>query len=255
MPLKLALEMIIMKKIAVLLPTYNERDNVCLLIDAVFRNLSHSAYDLHILVVDDNSPDGTGYLVKDITKVNDHVHLLSRSGKFGIGSAYTDGLKWCRSDLSPDVIVQMDADFSHDPQYLSNLVEGILEGYDVVLGSRYIRGGGSVSWPWHRKLMSRVANLMVRLTLGIKKKDATSGFRALSKRAVNSLLDFTLSSKSYSFQIESLFLYYKLRLSIEEVPIFFLGRKKGRTKLSIPDIIGFVYLLIRMRAMGFEKSK
>lgn len=245
--------MIVMTRIALLIPTYNERDNIPLLIDEVFRNLSHGAYDPHIIVIDDNSPDGTGYLVKDIAKVNDHVHLLSRSGKYGLGSAYTDGLKWSRSNLSPDIFVQMDADFSHPPRYLPNLVKGILKGHDVILGSRYVKGGGSVSWPWHRRLISRVANLMVKLMLGIKEKDTTSGFRTLSKRAVDSLLNFTLSSKSYSYQIESLFLYSKLGLLIKEVPIFFFGRKKGRTKLSIPDIIGFVYLLIHMRAMSFNK--
>jgi len=255
MPLKLALKMMVMTKIAILIPTYNERDNITPLIDEVFRNLFHSAYDQHIIVIDDSSPDGTGYLVKDIAKNNDHVHLLSRAGKYGLGSAYKDGLKWSLSNLSPDIFVQMDADFSHPPQYLPNLVKGILEGYDVVLGSRYIRGGGSVSWHWHRKIVSRVANLMVRFILGVKEKDATSGFRALSKRAVNSLLNFTLSSKSYSYQIESLFLYSKLGLSIKEAPIFFFGRKKGRTKLSISDIVGFAYLIIRLRAVGFKKSE
>ncbi|MCP8320147.1 MAG: polyprenol monophosphomannose synthase [archaeon] len=241
-----------MARIAVLIPTYNERDNISLLIDEVFKNLSYEDYDSHIIVIDDSSPDGTGYLVKNIAEVNDHVHLISRAGKYGLGSAYMDGLRWSCSNLSPDIFIQMDADFSHPPYHLPNLVRGILEGYDVIIGSRYVEGGGSTSWSWHRKLISKVANLMVRLILRIKEKDATSGFRALSKKAVNSLLNFTLSSKGYSYQIESLFLYSKLGLSIKEVPILFLGRKKGRTKLSISDIMSFVYLLIRLKAIRFR---
>ncbi|MCP8315961.1 MAG: glycosyltransferase, partial [archaeon] len=118
-----------MARIAVLIPTYNERDNISLLIDEVFRNLSHEDHDSHIIVIDDSSPDGTGYLVKNIAEVNDHVHLLSRAGKYGLGSAYMDGLRWSCSNLSPDIFIQMDADFSHPPYHLPNLVRGILEGY------------------------------------------------------------------------------------------------------------------------------
>ncbi len=241
-----------MARIAVLIPTYNERDNIPLLMDEVFRILSYADYDSHIIVIDDNSPDGTGYLVKNIAEVNDHVHLLSRAGKYGLGSAYMDGLRWSYSNLSPDIFIQMDADFSHSPYNLPNLVKGILEGYDVIIGSRYVKSGGSTSWSWHRKLISKVANLIVHLMLRIKEKDATSGFRALSKKAVNSLLNFTLSSKGYSYQIESLFLYSNLGLSIKEFPILFFGRKKGRTKLSIPDIMSFVYLLIRLKTIRFK---
>ncbi|MGQ9469857.1 MAG: polyprenol monophosphomannose synthase [Nitrososphaerales archaeon] len=244
-----------MARIAILIPTYNERDNIPTLIDEVFRNLSYADHDSHIIVIDDRSPDGTGYLVMKMAEINDHVHLISRAGKYGLGSAYVDGLKWSRSNLSPDIFIQMDADFSHPSYYLPNLVKGILDGYDVVIGSRYVKDGGSISWSWHRKLISRVANLMVRLILRIKEKDATSGFRALNKRAANSLLNFTLSSKGYSYQIESLFLYSKLGLSIKEVPILFFERRKGRTKLSIKEIISFAYFLIRLKTIRFKRPK
>ncbi|MEM3383427.1 MAG: polyprenol monophosphomannose synthase [Nitrososphaerales archaeon] len=244
-----------MVRIAVFLPTYNERDNISLIIEEVFKNLSLTHYDLHVIVIDDSSPDGTGYLVMEIAEVNDHVHLLSRVGKQGLGSAYVDGFKWSLSNLSPDIFIQMDADFSHSPHYLSNFVGGILDGYDVIIGSRYVKGGGATSWSLHRKIISRGANLLVRLLFRIKEKDATSGFRALSKKAVNYLLKFDLSSKGYSYQIESLLLFSKLGLPIKEIPIIFFGRKKGKAKLSILEILRFAFLLIRLRFIKFNKLK
>lgn len=247
--------MVAMARIAILVPTYNERDNISLLIEEVFKNLSHTHHDLHIVVIDDSSPDGTGKLVMKIAEVNNRVHLLSRIGKHGLGSAYIDGFRWSLSNLSPDIFIQMDADLSHPPHYLSNFIEGILEGYDVIIGSRYVKGGGSKSWSWHRKIISKGANLLVRLIFRIKERDATSGFRALNKKAVNYLLKFTLSSKGYSYQIESLLLYSKLGLSIKEVPIIFIGRKKGMAKLSISEILRFAFLLIRLRIIRFNKSK
>lgn len=247
--------MVALTRIAILVPTYNERDNISLLLGEVFKNLSNRNHDPHIVVIDDSSPDGTGDLVKKIAEANDHVHLLSRAGKLGLGSAYIDGFRWSLSNLSPDIFIQMDADLSHSPSYLPNLAEGVLEGYDVIIGSRYVKGGGSTSWSWHRRIISYGANLLVRLMLGIKEEDATSGFRALSKRAVKFLLKFTLSSRGYSYQIESLFLYSELGLPIKEVPIIFRGRKKGRAKLSISEILSFIFLLIRLRTIKFRFSK
>ncbi|MEM3436910.1 MAG: polyprenol monophosphomannose synthase [Nitrososphaerales archaeon] len=247
--------MVAMARIAILIPTYNERDNIPLLIEEAFKNLSHNHHDLHIIIIDDSSPDGTGDLVMKIAEVNKNVHLLSRAGKYGLGSAYIDGFRWSLSNLSPDVFIQMDADLSHPPYYLSNFVEEILKGYDVIIGSRYVKGGGSTSWSWYRKIISKGANLFVHLIFRIKEKDATSGFRALSRKAVNYLLNFTLSSKGYSYQIESLLLCSKLGLLIKEVPIIFFGRKKGRAKLSILEILRFAFSLIRLRAVRFNKSK
>ncbi|MCP8304291.1 MAG: polyprenol monophosphomannose synthase [archaeon] len=244
-----------MARIAVLIPTYNERDNISLLIDKVFNNFSDGTHDVHIVVIDDNSSDGTGYIVAKIAEVNDHVHLLSRPGKYGLGSAYMDGLRWSDSNLSPDVFVQMDADLSHPPHYLPTLVKEALEGHDVTIGSRYVEGGGSVSWSWYRRVISRGANSIARLMLRIREKDATSGFRTLSRRAVHALLDFDLSSKGYAYQIESLFLYSTLGLSIKEVPILFFERRKGETKLSILEILNFVYLLMFMSLTRFKALK
>jgi dolichol-phosphate mannosyltransferase len=244
-----------MAKIAILIPTYNEVDNISLLIDEIFKYLSPTGHDVHVVVIDDSSPDGTGDLVMKMAEVNDHIHLLSRAEKHGLGSAYIDGFRWSLSNLSSEIFVQMDADLSHPPYYLPIFVKSILEGYDVIIGSRYVKGGGSMSWSWHRKIISKGANLLVNLIFRIRENDATSGFRALSRRAVNHLLNSTLSSKGYSYQIESLLLYSKLGLLIKEVPIVFLGRKKGRAKLSISEIISFALLLIRLRVIKFKKSK
>ncbi|NWG09546.1 MAG: polyprenol monophosphomannose synthase [Nitrososphaerales archaeon] len=240
-----------MARIAILIPTYNERDNIPILIDDIFKILSNG-HDVHIVVIDDNSPDGTAQVVKKVSEHKNNVHLLSRPGKYGIGSAYIDGLIWSGSNLSPDVFVQMDADLSHPSYYLPELVKNILEGYDVVIGSRYVEGGGSVSWSWRRKMISKGANLITRLLLRIREKDATSGFRALSIRAVHKLLGFNLSSKGYAYQIESLFLYSKLKLPIKEVPILFFERRKGMTKLSISEITSFALLIIRMSMTRFR---
>ncbi|MCP8311186.1 MAG: polyprenol monophosphomannose synthase [Candidatus Methylarchaceae archaeon HK01M] len=244
-----------MARIAVLIPTYNERDNISLLIDEVFNNFSDGTHDVYIVVIDDNSSDGTGQIVAKITEVNDHVHLLSRPGKYGLGSAYIDGFRWSDSNLSPDVFVQMDADLSHPPYYLPTLIKKALEGYDVIIGSRYVEGGASVSWSWYRKVISRGANSIARLMLRIKEKDATSGFRTLSRRAVHALFDFDLSSKGYSYQIESLFLYSSFKLSIKEVPILFFEREKGETKLSILEILNFAYMLMLMSLTRFKVLK
>ncbi|MCP8323682.1 MAG: polyprenol monophosphomannose synthase [Candidatus Methylarchaceae archaeon HK02M2] len=241
-----------MARISVLIPTYNERDNISTLIDEIFNYISRFPYDVHIVVIDDNSSDGTGQIVAKIAKNNDQVHLLSRPGKYGLGSAYIHGFRWSESNLSPHIFVQMDADFSHPPRYLTTLIKNALSGYDVVIGSRYIEGGGSVSWSLHRKIISMCANSITRLMVKIREKDATSGFRALSRRAVHTLLNFDLNSKGYAYQIESLFLYSRLGLSIKEIPILFFERRKGATKLSILDILNFIYLVL---IMNVSKSK
>lgn len=231
-------------RVVVLIPTYNERENILHALEDVMKGLV--GYDGHVVVVDDGSPDGTGHMVEGMAKEHPQIYLISRPGRMGLGSAYVDGMRWAFSSLSPDVFVQMDADLSHPPQTLPTLIQKVLMGCDVVLGSRYVDGGEARGWPWYRRRVSWGANLMVHLLLHVQVKDATSGFRALNRRATKALLAHPLSSRGYAYQIESLLLYLDHGLVVKEVPIIFTERRRGRTKLSFSEIVRFAFTILRM---------
>jgi dolichol-phosphate mannosyltransferase len=237
-----------MNRITVLIPTYNERENIPVLTEEIFYTVGKYNYELHILFIDDKSPDGTAEEVKRIGEENRNVHLLSRSGKLGIGSAYLDGFRWATEHFLPDVFIQMDADLSHPPSALPLLVESVLGGNDVALGSRYIESGGSTNWGWHRKIISKGANWLVRNVLGIKGiNDLTTGYRALNKKAVETILNADLSNEGYAYQVESLLSLSRIGYTIKEIPIVFKGRVKGKTKLSITEILRFAWTVFKTR--------
>jgi dolichol-phosphate mannosyltransferase len=208
-----------------------------------------------VLIVDDNSPDGTAHAVEEIRKSDERVHLLKRPGKMGLGSAYVDGFNWALSNLSFDILVQMDADFSHPPQDAVRLIAAIEEGSDVALASRYVEGGGSSHWPWHRRLISKSANFLAQLLLGISVRDMTGGFRAMKKQAVDGLMSYNLNSKGYSYQVECLVIFEKLGLKIVEVPFTFESRRAGKAKLSLHEILQFAGSLIRMSILGVSQKE
>ena len=185
----------------VVIPTYNELNNITKLIPEIRRILTDSGRGYHILIVDDNSPDGTAKVVEEIQRIDKQVHLLKRPGKMGLGSAYVEGFTWALSNLRFDALVQMDADFSHPPQDIVRLVAAVEEGSDVALASRYVEGGGSSRWPWHRRLISKGANFLAHLLLGISVRDMTTGFRAMNRRAVEGLMSYSLNSRGYSYQV------------------------------------------------------
>jgi dolichol-phosphate mannosyltransferase len=210
----------------VVIPTYNEAPNVLRVIDAV----RAAAPDCHVLVVDDSSPDGTGALVVAHLDFGNHVHLLSQPGRGGLGAAYRAGFRWAL-DAGYDRIAQMDADLSHPPDRLPALLAA-LDGADVAVGSRYVRGGGVRHWGWHRRLISRLGNLYVRLLLGTPVHDTTAGFKAFRAAALGAIDVLDSRSNGYSFQIENTWRATRRGLRVIEVPIVFTDRTAGASKMS-----------------------
>ena len=217
------------KKI-VIIPTYNEIENIEAIINAVLEQ--PSKFD--ILIVDDGSPDGTGNEVKRLQKINaGRLHLLERSGKSGLGTAYIAGFKWCLGN-NYDFILEMDADFSHPPIKLNELLEKCETGEsDVSVGSRYIDGGGVVNWPTSRLALSKGASLYVRLFTGMDVKDPTAGFVCYSRKVLEAINLDQIKFVGYAFQIEMKYASYRLGFKIKEVPIIFQDRQKGKSKMNI----------------------
>jgi dolichol-phosphate mannosyltransferase len=214
-----------MKKVVVI-PTYNEKENIV----ALLKEIHEIMPDMSCLVVDDNSPDGTGKIVDEIAKEDKRVMLLPRAQKMGLASAYKDGFKRCL-ELGFDVICQMDSDFSHQPKFLPSLIDG-LETADVVLGSRYTKGGGTVDWGFKRKVLSKGGNLYARIILGVKIKDLTGGFKAFKRQVLEVIGLDTIRSEGYAFQMEVTYRASRHGFRVIEVPIVFPDRKAGKSKLS-----------------------
>ncbi|MGB3131667.1 MAG: polyprenol monophosphomannose synthase [Saprospiraceae bacterium] len=219
-----------MSKKIVIIPTYNEIENIEAIINAVLEQ--PSKFD--ILIVDDGSPDGTGNEVKRLQKINaGRLHLLERSGKSGLGTAYIAGFKWCLGN-NYDFILEMDADFSHPPIKLNELLEKCETGEsDVSVGSRYIDGGGVVNWPTSRLALSKGASLYVRLFTGMDVKDPTAGFVCYSRKVLEAINLDQIKFVGYAFQIEMKYASYRLGFKIKEVPIIFQDRQKGKSKMNI----------------------
>lgn len=239
-----------MVKILFVIPTYNEANNIGRLINKLTSIASNQGHLHYILVVDDNSPDGTYKLVEDLRKNDRRIFLLRRMEKLGLGSAYMEGFDWALKNIPFEILIQMDADFSHSPKEVLRIADPIMNGFDVSIASRYIKYGGSKNWPFHRKLISKSANFLARNLLKIHVKDITSGFRAMNKKAVSGLLDYHVNSRGYSFQFESLLIYEYLGLKIKEVPFIFERRAAGKAKLSILEILQFVLSLIKLSIYG-----
>ena len=214
------------ERIVVIIPTYNEAHNIEELIKEVFNYLPQA----HILVVDDNSPDGTHEKVRALSISNNHIHIIKRETKLGLRSAYQEGFRYALKE-NFDYIIQMDADFSHHPRYLSALVNAA-KNADLVLGSRYVRGGGVKGWNFLRKFLSQGGSLYARHILNVPYFDLTGGLKCF-KRSTLSIIDFeTLQSNGYAFQIETTWRAHQRKLGIAEIPIVFENRTKGKSKMS-----------------------
>lgn len=212
----------------VIIPTFNEKENLPLIIGRV-RGSEPDRVD--ILVVDDNSPDGTGVLADEIAAADAHVHVLHRKGKGGLCGAYIAGFRW-GLDADYTVICEMDADGSHAPEQLDRLLDQIDDGADLVIGSRYVRGGKTVNWPWYRWLLSKGGNLYISLALGAGLSDMTAGYRAYRRELIESLDLDELSNAGYIFQVDLAWRAVKLGADVREVPITFTERVIGESKLS-----------------------
>jgi dolichol-phosphate mannosyltransferase len=213
-------------RVLVIIPTYNEAENLRLITERVRRAVP----SVDILVADDNSPDGTGAIADELAASDNYIFVLHRPGKQGLGAAYVAGFGWAK-DKGYDVVVEMDADGSHAPEELPKLLD-TLRGVDVVLGTRYVPGGSVHNWPLHRLALSRGGNLYIRMALGMPFKDATGGYRAYRMAVLDAIDVATVASQGYSFQVELAWRAYRHGFRIAEVPITFVERERGASKMS-----------------------
>jgi dolichol-phosphate mannosyltransferase len=233
-----------MKHSLIIIPTYNEADNVAKIIPEVL------AQDegFNVLIVDDNSPDGTAKIIQEMQKTNSHIHLIERSSKLGLGTAYVAGFKYALSH-GFDFVFEMDADFSHDPKLLVKLLTKA-EEYDLVIGSRYISGVNVVNWPMRRLILSYSANLYTRIITGLPVKDATAGFKCYRRVVLESFNLDSIKSNGYSFQIETNFLAWKHGFRICEVPIVFTDRREGISKMSNHIVFEAAWMVWKLKFRG-----
>ena len=212
----------------VIIPTYNEKENISAMIDKVFS----LPEPFELLVIDDGSPDGTAEIVRQRRKeFPETVHLIERSGKLGLGTAYIAGFRWALAH-GYDLVYEMDCDFSHNPDDLVRLYEAAAEGNDVVVGSRYVQGVNVVNWPMSRLLMSYFASMYVRIVTRMPLRDATAGFVCYSRHALETLDLDAVRMKGYGFQIEMKYSAWRLGLKLKEVSIIFVERREGTSKMS-----------------------
>jgi dolichol-phosphate mannosyltransferase len=211
--------------VLVIVPTYNERENLEEIVAAVRRH----GYD--ILVVDDGSPDGTGDIADELAASDDGVHVLHRTEKSGLGPAYAAGFE-AGLAMGAEILCEMDADFSHDPADLPHLVAAVRDGADLAIGSRYVPGGGTEGWPWHRQAISRGGNRYAGFMLGLRVSDATAGFRAFRDTTLRKIDPSTGEASGYGFQVEMAWRTQRAGLTIVEVPIIFRDRRYGTSKMT-----------------------
>jgi len=233
------------RKALVCLPTYDERENLAPMVAAILAQVP----TLEILVIDDNSPDGTGKIADELAARDRRVHVLHRAGKEGLGKAYLAGFAWA---LQRDyrLVLEMDCDFSHDPKYLPAMLAAAGE-VDLVLGSRYVAGGGTVNWGWLRKLISRGGSLYARTILGLKVRDLTGGFKCFRREVLEAIDLATVQCTGYAFQIELTYRASRRGFRIREVPITFVDRRVGHSKMSRRIVLEAIRKVWSIRFSGF----
>jgi len=226
----------------VCIPTYNERDNI----EAIARAALAADPRVDVLVIDDNSPDGTGAIADALAAKEPRAHVLHRPAKQGLGRAYLDGFRWALS-RGYSFVLEMDADFSHHPRYLPVLLDRAEDGADLVLGSRYVPGGGTVNWGAARKLVSRAGSLYARTILRLQQRDLTGGFKCFKRRVLESIDLASVHSTGYAFQIELTYRAIKKGFRVEEIPIVFEDRRVGQSKLSRGIILEALAMVWKLR--------
>lgn len=237
----------------VIIPTYNEKENIAAIIAAV---LELDEHQFDVLVIDDNSPDGTAAIVDDLaTKTPGRIHLLRRSGKLGLGTAYIAGFKWAL-EKGYDYVIEMDADFSHPPRKLIDLQRACAsEGADVAVGSRYLTGVNVVNWPMGRVLMSYYASAYVRIVTGMSVRDTTAGFVCYRRQVLEAIDLDAIEFKGYAFQIEMKFTAHRMGFTIKEVPIVFVNRELGTSKMSGGIFGEALFGVIKLRLSSWFNPK
>ncbi len=238
-----------MKKLraCIILPTYNERKNISLILDKLLVTFkSIKDFDMSILVVDDNSPDKTWEVVEKYAKQHQNIVLLFREKKQGLGAAYIAGMNYAIKKLKADFVFNMDADMSHDPNLIHRMLD-LTDKYDLIIGSRYIKGGGFTNWPWHRKIISSGANLLASQILGLRIKDISSGFRCYKKEIFDKVRLNAIRSQGYAFLEELLYFCVKSGAKVKEIPLVFVDRTKGETKLTKEEMMKFGLTIVKLR--------
>jgi dolichol-phosphate mannosyltransferase len=228
-------------KVLIIIPTYNERQNITLIIPEIIKVVP----GVHILVVDDSSPDGTSKAVKELARDLPDIQVLDRQKKEGLGRAYIAGFRWAL-ERSYDYIFEMDADFSHDPKYLPDMLNAISDA-DLVIGSRYLTGVNVVNWPMSRLLISWGGNLYARMVTGMPVRDCTAGFKCFRRKVLETIPLNKVSASGYSFQIEMDHRAWKMKFRIKEIPIVFTDRKRGESKMSTKIIREGLVLAWKLR--------
>jgi dolichol-phosphate mannosyltransferase len=234
-----------MSQVLVIVPTYNERDNLPNIVAAVHEHLAEA----DLLIVDDNSPDGTGALADELAAKDAKVHVLHRAGKQGLGTAYVAGFKWALG-RGYQFLFEMDCDFSHDPKYLPVMLDRARAGADLVLGSRYVAGGGTVNWGPMRKFISRGGSMYARTILGVGVRDLTGGFKCFRRKTLEAFDLDSVSAQGYGFQIEMTYRTVKHGFRVEEVPIVFVDRRVGQSKMSKKIFLEALTLVLKLRLSG-----
>jgi len=230
-----------MKAVSVIVPTYNERENLPILIETINKVFVEEKIVGEIVIIDDNSPDGTGQLAEHLRRKYKFLRVIHRPSKLGLGSAYREGFRAAEGKL----LFTMDADLSHDPAYMPQFIERA-EHADVVIGSRYVEGGGIIGWGLYRKLVSKIANFLAGIVVGADVNDITSGYRAYRKEVLEKVPLEEIQSSGYAFQLEILYEIRKKGFKIDSVPIVFTDRRKGRSKLGMREILSFLMLTIKL---------
>ncbi|MDP3025388.1 MAG: polyprenol monophosphomannose synthase [candidate division Zixibacteria bacterium] len=231
-------------KTLVIIPTYNEKDNISKVIPLVLKQDP----DIEVLVVDDNSPDGTGKIVEELKTTNSRIKLIQREKKAGLGTAYLAGFKYALQN-GYDYIFEMDSDFSHDPDYIPDFLKAIKDS-DLVLGSRYIKGVNVVNWPITRLLLSYFANVYARWVTGLPVKDSTSGFKCFKREVLEKIGLDNIHSNGYAFQIEMSFRAWRKGFKIKEIPIIFVDRRAGESKMSKKIVREAIWVVWKLRILS-----
>jgi len=230
-----------MKAVSVIVPTYNERENLSILIDRINKIFVDGGIIGEVVIIDDNSPDGTGQLAEQLRRKYKFLKVIHRPSKLGLGSAYREGFRAAVGKL----LFTMDADLSHDPAYMPQFIERSKHA-DVVVGSRYVKGGGIIGWGLYRKLVSKIANFLAGIVVGADVNDITSGYRAYRREVLEKVPLEEIQSSGYAFQLEILYEIRKKGFKIDSVPIVFTDRRKGRSKLGMREILSFLMLTIKL---------
>lgn len=233
----------------VIIPTYNEAVNI----ERIIKRILSISQLLETLIIDDNSPDGTGDIVETLSRDDNRIHLIRREKKLGLGTAYVMGFDYALKN-GYSFAFEMDADFSHNPDDLPRFIE-LLDKYDLVIGSRYVEGVSVVNWPMKRLLLSYLACIFARVVTGIPVKDLTSGFKCYSRKALKSVDWETFNVDGYGFQIQSVFSVFKARLRVKEIPIIFVERRAGESKMSRRIIWEAFWLVWKLRFISLMGRK